>query len=417
MNKSQSSLDSVSPVRMAVIFDQILNVGGGYQQAINAATLVKKVNNKYCHPIFFTNHLENVDTLKLLGIEVIYLNISKLSRLFLKIRGIVSSQKLAKFLNKLIGLNSFEKALVDKDIDLVYFISPSGWAGYLEQLNYITTVWDLCHRDYPEFPEVRYNRTFEERESSYRKTLIKAVAVMAESELGKENIIRRYGVDENRTYVMPFSEAAYIKKFIDGDYDKAINIREKYSIPEDYIFYPAQFWAHKNHVYILQGLKILKENYGVIISAVFAGGDGGNLAYVKKIAYELDILDQLIFVGFVEDEMVPHIYNNSIALVMPTYFGPTNIPPLEAFTLGVPVLYSDLDGLREQVEGAALLLDLNNPDSMAVHINKLIHDKEFKKNLVIAGKQKLKVYEDDYRLNVINEICRDFQSKRYCWNN
>tara|TARA_B100000795_G_scaffold130535_1_gene97413 strand:+ start:868 stop:2121 length:1254 start_codon:yes stop_codon:yes gene_type:complete len=417
MNKSQTSVDSISPVKMAVIFDQILNVGGGYQQAINAATLVRKVNNNYCQPIFFTNHLENVATLKLLGIEVIYLNISKLSRLLLKIRGIVSSRKLSKFLNKLFGLNSFEKALVDKGVDLVYFISPSGWADYLEQLNYITTVWDLCHRDYPEFPEVRQNRTFEERELSYKKILIKAVAVMAESELGKENIIRRYGVDAKRVYVMPFSEAAHIKNFIEGDYDKSIDIKEKYSIPGGYIFYPAQFWAHKNHVYILQGLKILKENYGVIISAFFAGGDGGNLTYVKKIAYELDVLDQLIFAGFVEDDMVPHIYNNSIALVMPTYFGPTNIPPLEAFALGVPVLYSDLQGLRDQVEGAALLLDLNNPDSMAVHINKLINDKEFKKNLVIAGKQKLKVYDDDFRLNIINEICRDFQSKRYCWNN
>ena len=31
---------------------------------------------------------------------------------------------------------------------------------------------------------------------------------------------------------------------------------------------------------------------------------------------------------------------------MPT-FGPTNIPPLEAFELGTPVLYPDLKGLRK----------------------------------------------------------------------
>ena len=53
---------------------------------------------------------------------------------------------------------------------------------------------------------------------------------------------------------------------------------------------------------------------------------------------------------------------------MPTYFGPTNIPPLEAFALGVPVLYSDLPGLKDQVGDSALLLDLNNPESMAQHM-------------------------------------------------
>ena len=55
------------------------------------------------------------------------------------------------------------------------------------------------------------------------------------------------------------------------------------------------------------------------------------------------------------------LYKESIALVMPSYFGPTNIPPLEAFNLGVPVLYSDLPGLKDQVGDAALLLDLNKP--------------------------------------------------------
>ena len=50
---------------------------------------------------------------------------------------------------------------------------------------------------------------------------------------------------------------------------------------------------------------------------------------------------------------------------MPTYFGPTNIPPLEAFSLNVPVCYSDLDGLREQVGEAAFLMNLKNPESLA----------------------------------------------------
>ena len=42
---------------------------------------------------------------------------------------------------------------------------------------------------------------------------------------------------------------------------------------------------------------------------------------------------------------------------MPTFYGPTNIPPpWRAFKLGTPVIYSDLDGLRDQVEGVGLLV-------------------------------------------------------------
>ena len=54
---------------------------------------------------------------------------------------------------------------------------------------------------------------------------------------------------------------------------------------------------------------------------------------------------------------------------MPSYFGPTNLPPIEAFKLGVPVFYPDLPGMREYVGNAAILIDLNNPKSFVYTCN------------------------------------------------
>ena len=42
---------------------------------------------------------------------------------------------------------------------------------------------------------------------------------------------------------------------------------------------------------------------------------------------------------------------------MPTFFGPTNIPPLEAFEVGCPVATSRIYGVPEQLGNAALLFD------------------------------------------------------------
>ena len=52
------------------------------------------------------------------------------------------------------------------------------------------------------------------------------------------------------------------------------------------------------------------------------------------------------------------LYSQAFALVMPTYFGPTNMPPLEAFKFKIPVLYSNIKGLKEQVEDVNIALDL-----------------------------------------------------------
>lgn len=63
------------------------------------------------------------------------------------------------------------------------------------------------------------------------------------------------------------------------------------------------------------------------------------------------------FLGYVDDRAIPALYTHSIALVMASYFGPTNIPPLEAMLLETPVIASDVH--LEQLGPAALFF---NPD-------------------------------------------------------
>ena len=76
-----------------------------------------------------------------------------------RIRKKILDKYLFKFLKKIEKYSPFEKKLIAHQIDLVYFLSPTSLALSLEKLNYITTLWDLCHRDNPEFPEVRLNRS------------------------------------------------------------------------------------------------------------------------------------------------------------------------------------------------------------------------------------------------------------------
>jgi glycosyltransferase involved in cell wall biosynthesis len=49
---------------------------------------------------------------------------------------------------------------------------------------------------------------------------------------------------------------------------------------------------------------------------------------------------------------------------MPTFFGPTNIPQLEAFAMGCPVATSRIYGIPEQVGDAALLFDPHSVDEI-----------------------------------------------------
>jgi glycosyltransferase involved in cell wall biosynthesis len=72
---------------------------------------------------------------------------------------------------------------------------------------------------------------------------------------------------------------------------------------------------------------------------------------------------------------------------MPTYLGPTNIPPLEALAYCVPVCYSDTPTFREQVGDAAFFMDLNNPQSLVNHLIAIMNGDDEVGEKKIKGQQ------------------------------
>ena len=269
--------------------------------------------------------------------------------------------------------------------------------------------------DHPEFPEVRNFREFEARDNLYKRSLNKATAIVADSEIGKENIINKYNIDKSRIYIRGLSIQSELIKNKSMFEASSLDVKKRFNIKSPYLFYPAQFWPHKNHIYILEGLKILNYKYNINVSAVFTGSDKGNLSYIKDYAGNLNLEDRIIYPGFVNSEELYKLYKGCIALVMPTYFGPTNIPPLEAFFMGVPVLYSDLCGPKSQVEDASILINLMDPHSMADSIKSLLEDQELRNSFIAKGYKKLKESEKLNEINYIKEIIDRYKLKRLTW--
>ena len=133
------------------------------------------------------------------------------------------------------------------------------------------------------------------------------------------------------------------------------------------------------------------------------------------MANNLNIQNQVSFLGFVSNEILLDLYIKSFALVMPSYFGPTNLPPIEAFKLGVPVFYPDLPGMREYVGNAAILIDLNNPKSFADQLFNLYEKKELRKNLINKGNKKYEEIKNLDRTKKLSLLIREYFSKRKCW--
>jgi glycosyltransferase involved in cell wall biosynthesis len=405
----------VNPIRLGLVIDQDITVGGGYQQSLNAILLASKLPAELAEVICFCTHKANVASIKKYGINAHHLRITVLEMVLMRIRRFVLEPRISSIVSRIIGDNILDKKFSNRGVDLVYFLSPSGLAIDLDKTNYITTVWDLCHRDHPEFPEVRWQKEFERREKNYHQILPRAVSIIVDSQYGMDILSKRYAIDQDRIKVIPFEPGSVSRMSVNQNHAAAngSNSNENLGIP--YVFYPAQFWSHKNHVYLLDGLKELENVYSKKVGAIFCGSDKGNLEFVLEHADNLGIADRVRFLGFLDDSIVRTIYRGALALVMPTYFGPTNIPPLEAFYFGIPVLYPDMPGLREQVGDGGLLIDLSNPRSMADGLFRVMTCAKTKDQLVKRGREKLEEIQGFDRLGVLCNIIEKYRRKRACW--
>jgi glycosyltransferase involved in cell wall biosynthesis len=405
------------PIKLAVFLEQKIQIGGGHQQALNSILFVNSLSKDICDPSFIITDKENIKILSNYGINSIYLKISIFRRVIMSLKRRIYIPSSMQWIRNLLG-RSYVECFLDKlNTELIYFTSPSSLPKYLSKYNFIYTVWDLSHRDEVEFPEVRENFVFERRDELNKDIFPKSMAILVDSKVGAENLVRRYGVDKNRVLVMPFSPAENVV-FTDKDYEKNfIDIKNKYNIKFDYLFYPAQFWPHKNHIYILKALKTLQEKYNIKIGAIFSGSDKGNMQYIKDSVCEFELSEQVVFTGFVSNTEMRYLYRQSFALTMPSYFGPTNLPPLEALNLGVPIIYGDINGAREQLHDAAIFLDLSNYHSLCDAVISLKND-NVRNNFIEKGFNQLE-YINNKRNKAEDEFKKvflKFNNRRDCWS-
>jgi glycosyltransferase involved in cell wall biosynthesis len=120
-------------------------------------------------------------------------------------------------------------------------------------------------------------------------------------------------------------------------------------------------------------------------------------------AHQAGIENDIQYLGYVPNHDISAIYAEATGLVMPTFFGPTNIPVLEAWSLGCPVLSSDIRGIREQIQSAGILVDPRSVESIADGIQKLWTENKLREELIRQGRSRLATYTPaSYRKRLID---------------
>lgn len=301
------------------------------------------------------------------------------------------------------------KTLEQHRIDLLWQLGPG---TPTTEVPYITTVWDLQHRLQSFFPEVSAAGQWDARESGYSRALRKASHVIVGTEVGKSEIEQFYHLPSERIRVIPFPTPQFATACEAND---TAGIARKYRREAGYLFYPANFWPHKNHVCLLYALRLLREDYGVDLDLVLVGSDKGNLRYVLNLVSKLKLSDHVHHLGFVSQQDLVSLYRNAFALVFPSFFGPDNLPPLEAFSLGCPVVAANVAGAEEQLGDAAVLFRPTDWQQLAAEIREIHDNPDRREDLIRRGRQRGSRFTWRDYVHQVFVMLDEFEPIRRCW--
>lgn len=317
------------------------------------------------------------------------------------------------FVNFLIRKRGLKRMLAGKGINIIYY--PHQGQCLDSNFPFIATNWDIGHRSTHAFPELMWDgKPFEVRENFYRNILPKALMIFCESETGKKEIVQYTNIGEHKIRILPLFGGSVTTVNLSDDEGHEI-LRSLELKENEYFFYPAQFWAHKNHVGLVKAFSEIIKKYSHF-KLVLSGSDKGNKDYIKSIISELGLTDKVIFLGFVPIETLYCMYKYATALVMASHFGPTNMPPIEAMEIGCPVVCSDLGGHREILGDAASYFDSYNIDSMTKSMFDILEHNDIFRERIIE-QRKLTIYSSKRSMQILDSLLLDIVHIRANWQN
>lgn len=264
-------------------------------------------------------------------------------------------------------IKKFKQIELEKNnIDILYYLLP-----YQNELDfpYIITHWDLGHKSTYAFPELVMNSSFNFRDKYHKEILNKAFKIFVESEDSVNELSVFENISSLKINIIPLFPSEVVN--INCTNEEMIFILNKYHLKyNEFFFYPAQFWSHKNHFNLLLAFKkYLKDSE--LCKLVLTGSDKGNYSHIVNVSKELGIFDRIVFTGFVNNLEIYTFYKNSISIVMPTFLGPTNMPLIEAYELDCKIICSNLPGHINMLGDNALYFSPDSPGEIYTNMKRV----------------------------------------------
>ncbi|MCR4311825.1 MAG: glycosyltransferase family 4 protein, partial [Candidatus Uhrbacteria bacterium] len=248
----------------------------------------------------------------------------------------------------------------------------------------VTTLHDVAFKRNPE----TYSPSAVQRQDlAVRRAIKRAARILVPSEASKLDLAEFFNVPFDRVVVTHL--APTMPPTGSADTLARLHLR-----PGSYFFFLSRLEAKKGVVDLIRAFTFLKQRLGhgdphqLVLVGSF--GYGGEVA--KRAIEESEAKADIRVLGYVENEDVRTLLDQSLALVMPSLAEGFGIPVLEAMASGVPVIASDIPALREVAGEAALFSRPGDVSSLLEVMQRMVFDGGLREKFIADGTERVKQF-------------------------
>lgn len=232
----------------------------------------------------------------------------------------------------------------------------------------------------------------------------RAAVVVADSSQTRRDLIEVVGIDPGKVKVIfPGLNQAFVP-----DAERGQTLRRRTGLGKGLLILHIGGVFYKNIPGVLRVLSRLRQG-GLDVRLVRAGPPLGGVD--RQVAERLDIVSNIVELGWVEDAELPALYNAVDLLLFPSIYEGFGWPPLEAMASGTPVVCSRAGSLEEVVGDAALTADPEDTEALSWHAAAALTDQKLRAALIQRGLAHVGRFRWERTASEMIEVYREVAAK------
>ncbi len=236
---------------------------------------------------------------------------------------------------------------------------------------YIITVHDLTFFHYPQFLTADARRYYN---GQIAQAVHQADHILVDSEATRSDLMAMLDVPADKITVHLLGVDARFRPLSAEECD---TWSRQLDLRPGYILFVGTFEPRKNISGLLAAYALLLTRLPDAPALVLAGSRGWLFEETMRLITRMNLQDRIIWRENVDQRSMPALYALARVLVLPSFYEGFGLPALEAMACGTPPIVSNRSSLPEVVGNVGLLIDPDDPETLAKALERAIIDDDW----------------------------------------